>query len=96
MRPNRMHQNTRGEVLQRQGGKWDDSGQAHAEAQLWRCELKNVAVAPDAGILAFGTERGDEGSHRGTRQRDVAYSLVTTICLFAGNSGGGPRASQLS
>jgi hypothetical protein len=21
--------------------------------------------------LAFGTERGDEGSHRGTRQRDV-------------------------
>ncbi len=46
-------------------------GQPYAEAQHWRCELKNVGIAPEAGILTFGLGRSDEGSHRGTRQRNV-------------------------
>src|SRR5271169_3119524 len=45
--------------------------QPHAEAQQRRRKLKNVGIAPDAGILTFGLGRGDEGSHRGTRQRNV-------------------------
>src|SRR5580692_1746480 len=47
-------------------------GQPHAEAQQRRSELENIGIAPDTGIWTFCFWRGDEGSHRGTRQRNVS------------------------
>src|SRR6202043_2095635 len=56
------------------GSRWFDSaidfrgsgnksipGQPNTGAEHWRCKLKNVGIAPDAGILTFGRGRGDEG-----------------------------------
>src|SRR5262249_36761886 len=53
------------------GGDESVAGEPHAGAKHWRTELEDVRVAPDAGILALGFRRSDEGSHRGTRQRNV-------------------------
>src|SRR4029077_4703844 len=55
------------------GGSGNKSipGQPYASTQHGRSELKNVGKAPDAGISAFRFRTCDEGSHRGTRQRNV-------------------------
>src|SRR6266403_6190237 len=46
--------------------------QPHASAQQWRSELKNIRVAPNAWILAFGPGRSNKGSHRRAWQRNVS------------------------
>jgi hypothetical protein len=55
----------------RGGGNKSVSGKANACAQHGRRELENVGITPDAGVLTFDLGRGDEGSHRGTRERNV-------------------------
>src|ERR1700680_3166757 len=71
-------------------------GQPNTGAYHGRCKLKNVGIAPDAGILTFGRGRGDEGSHRGTRQQNIRVFGINDHLLVCGRlwRGGGRGGSQ--
>jgi hypothetical protein len=45
--------------------------QPHAGAQQRRCKLKNIGIAENVGISAFGFRRSDECSHWRARQGNV-------------------------
>jgi len=68
------------------GGSGNKSipGQPYASAKHGRSELKNVGKAPDAGISAFGFRPCNEGSHRGTRQRNVRVFDIDDHLLVRG------------
>src|SRR6267142_2058024 len=70
-------------------------GQPHASALQGRSELKNVGIAPDAGILAFGFRCSHEGAHRGTRHRNVRVFGGDDHLLVGEKSGEEACASQL-
>src|ERR1700674_5746779 len=60
------------------------AGQPNASAEHWRRELKNVGIAPQAGILTFGLGRCEEGSHRRTRQRNIRVFGIDDHLLVRG------------
>jgi hypothetical protein len=70
-------------------------GQPHASTKHWRSELKNVGKAPDAGISAFAFRACNEGSHRGTRHRNVRVFGRDDHLFVGGEFGEEACASQL-
>jgi len=68
----------------RRSGNESITGQSYAGAQQWRRKLKNVGVAPDAGIFTFGFRCSDEGSHRGAWQRNVRVLGIDDQVLARG------------
>src|SRR5882757_9931110 len=62
-------------------------GQPYTSAQQGPSELKNVGIAPDAGISAFGFRTCNEGSHRGTRHRNVRVFGRDDHLFVGGKSG---------
>src|SRR5438445_1651586 len=69
-------------------------GQPCTSAKHWRSELKNVGKTPDAGISAFGFRACNEGSHRGTRHRNVRVFGGDDHFFVGGKSGEDACASQ--
>src|SRR6266404_8085225 len=62
-------------------------GQPYASALKGRSELKNIGIAPDAGISAFWFRCSHEGAHWGTRHRNVCVFGGDDHLLVGGKSG---------
>jgi hypothetical protein len=60
-------------------------------------EQRGKALRPGGDRLGRcrTSRRRDEGSHRGTRQRNIRVFVLMIIRLFAGDSGAEARASEL-